>query len=445
MRALQEAIREASDPTLLMQRVTEQALALLPMADGASLEIRTDDDTLEYVAAVGTLKEFNGLRLNVHKSISGLALVSGEIVRTDDARDDPRADAEAVRRTGAVSMLALPLRSGTDQVAVLKVISHTPNAFGPGDDQALEALADFLRTALSLASELARVTTTLLAAGAAQDLDEPALQSARFVAEVMRPGLVEDIIGHQRIRDILSTTKMEMVLQPISDLGTGDIRFVEALTRFITSPPRSPDVWFAEAHRVGLGLQLELAAVHNAVSLLSHIPESVALCINIGPVALRSSGLLDLIPEQHRRRVVLEITEHEALDPVALAGPVSQLRESGVRIAIDDTGSGYASLSTLLRIKPDIIKLDRDLVRGVDHDPVRRALGRALVHFAQEDSHATVIAEGIETEAEAATLVALGVPLGQGYFLGRPCPVSHMNWGHTWHMIRPLTLLPDQR
>ncbi len=445
MGALQEAIREASDPTLLMQRVTEQAVALLPNADGASLEIKTDEHTLEYVAAVGTLREFNGLRLGIGGSLSGLAVRTGEITRTDDARIDPRVDIEAVQRTGVVSMLALPLRSGTDQVAVLKVTSQTSHAFGPDADHALEALADFLRTALNLASELARVTTTLLAAGAADGPQTPGLQSARFVAEVMRPGLVDDIIGHRRIREILSTTKMDMVLQTIADLTTGEIVFVEALTRFVTTPARSPDLWFAEAHRVGLGLQLELAAVHNAVALLDHIPEQVGLCINLGPVALRSAGLLDLIPDHQRQRVVFEITEHEAVDPIALSGPVNQLREAGIRIAIDDTGSGYASLSTLLRIKPDIIKLDRDLVRGVDHDPVRRALARALVHFTKEDSVATVIAEGIETEAEAATLVALGVPLGQGYFLGRPAPVGQLDWARTWHMLRPLPLMNDRR
>ena len=168
-------------------------------------------------------------------------------------------------------------------------------------------------------------------------------------------------------------------------------------------------------------------------------------CINVGPVALRSLGLLELIPQRHRGRIVLEITEHEALDPLSIAGPLAALREAGIRIAIDDTGSGYASLSTLLRIQPDVIKLDRDLVRGIDHDPVRRALARALVHFALEDSHATVIAEGIETEAEASTLVSLGVPYGQRYFLCRPGPLSHMTWARAWHMGRPLPVVPDDQ
>lgn len=441
MGQLQAAIREAADPTLLMRRVAEQAVELIPHADGASLEVRLDDETLEYVVAVGTLQGCVGLQLSVNTSLSGLAVRTGTITRTDDGRIDPRADTAAVRRTGAVSMLILPLHNGSDQVAVLKVTSTKAHAFTPADDAVLTSLADFMRTALDLAAELARVTATLLATGAVEGEEQPQVQSARFVAEVMRPGLVADIVGHHQIREILSTTKMDIVVQPIADLQTGRIRFVEALTRFVATPQRSPDQWFAEAHRVGLGLQLELAAVSNAVALLDHLPQDVDLCINVGPVALRSAGLLDLIPQRHRHRIVLEITEHEALDPAALTGPLEIIRGSGLRTAIDDTGSGYASLNTLLRVKPDIIKLDCELVRGIDHDPVRRALARALVHFAEDDSTATIVAEGIETEAEAATLVALGVPMGQGYFLGRPTPVSQLSWASTWHMSRPLPLL----
>lgn len=238
---LQEALKEASDPTLLMKRVAAQAVLLIPQADGASLEVRTDEETLEYVVAVGSLEPFVGLRLNVNTSLSGYAVRSGHIVHTGDALQDPRADVEAVRRTGARSMLALPLGTGANQIAVLKVVSANTDAFTASDDHVLTSLAAFLRTALDLASELARVTTTLLAAGAADDLDEARLHSARFVAEVIRPGLVDDIVGHRRIREVLATTKMDMVVQPITDLHTGEVRFVEALTRFIAVPDRSPD------------------------------------------------------------------------------------------------------------------------------------------------------------------------------------------------------------
>jgi EAL domain-containing protein (putative c-di-GMP-specific phosphodiesterase class I) len=433
--SLHDALREAADPSVLMHRVAEQAIHLIPAADGASLEIRVDDEMLEYVAAVGTLEPFGGLRLGIRGSLSGLAVLTGSVTRTDDARVDPRADPEAISRTGVVSLLALPLRSNGDRIAVLKVTSQQPGAFTASDDHVLSSLADFVRSAIDLSSELARVTTMLLASGQSE---KERLQAARFVAEVMRPGLLEDIVGHQRVRDVLAGTHLHTVVQPITDMHTGEIRLAEALSRFSATPARGPDQWFAEAHRVGLGLQLELAAVRSALDLLPGLPDGIGLSINVAPVVVRSGALLDLIGPANCRRVVLEITEHHAIDPVALAGPIAEARRAGVRIAIDDTGSGYASLSSLLRIKPDIIKIDRDLVRGIDHDPVRRAMVRALVHFSQEDSHAELIAEGIETEAEAATLVNLGVTLGQGYFFGRPVPPARFGDVHRWHMWRGL-------
>lgn len=440
MEQLRQALREAADPTLLMRRVAEQAVQLITHADGASLEVRVDDNTLEYLVAVGTLEPYVGLRLNIDTSLSGLAVLTGKITRTGDAPNDPRADIAAILRTGVISMLALPLADGEDRIAVLKVTSRQPHAFTPADDRILMSLADFVRTALRLSSELARVTTALLADGSTQDQEGESLQAARFVAEVLRPGLVEDITGHRHVREFLGTTKMDIVLQPISDLQTGRIEFVEALSRFVATPHRSPDQWFAQAHRVGLGAELELAAVQNAVSMMDHLPEHVSLCINIGPSGLRCGTLLDLIPQRHRRRIILEITEHEALEPVVLDGPLEEIRRAGIRIAMDDTGSGYAGLCTLLRVEPEVVKLDRELVRGIDHDPVRRALARALVHFVEEDGVATIVAEGIETEAEAAALVALGVRFGQGYFLARPSPPGQVRWEPTWHMSRPLPL-----
>jgi EAL domain-containing protein (putative c-di-GMP-specific phosphodiesterase class I) len=437
---LQQALHEAADPTLLMRRVAEQAMQLIPNADGASLEVRVDENTLEYLVAVGSLEPYVGLQLAIDTSLSGLAVLTGKITRTGDAPNDPRADTAAILRTGVISLLALPLAAG-EGIAVPKVTSQQPDAFTPADDRILVSLADFVSTALRLSSELARVTAELLADGGSDDHDEQSLQAARFVAEVLRPGLVEDIRGHRHVREFLGTTKMDVVLQPIADLQTGRIEFVEALSRFVATPHRSPDQWFAQAHRVGLGAELELAAVQNAVAMMDHLPGHVSLCINIGPSGLRSGTLLELIPQRHRRRVILEITEHESLEPLVLDGPLEEMRDAGIRIAVDDAGSGYAGLSMLLRIEPEVVKLDRELVRGIDHDPVRRALARALVLFAEEDGVATIVAEGIETEAEAAALVALGVRFGQGYFLARPSPPGQIRWEPTWHMSRPLPLL----
>jgi EAL domain-containing protein (putative c-di-GMP-specific phosphodiesterase class I) len=100
-------------------------------------------------------------------------------------------------------------------------------------------------------------------------------------------------------------------------------------------------------------------------------------------------------------------------------GSLRSLRQKGTRISIDDTGSGYSSLAHILKLAPDLIKLDRDLVSGIDVDPVRRALAAALVSFAAETG-AQIVAEGVETEDELVVLRQLGVRYAQGYYLGRP-------------------------
>jgi EAL domain-containing protein (putative c-di-GMP-specific phosphodiesterase class I) len=120
------------------------------------------------------------------------------------------------------------------------------------------------------------------------------------------------------------------------------------------------------------------------------------------------------------RRIVLEVTEHAAVrDYGRLNAAVGTLRSRGVRLAVDDAGSGFASLQHILRLAPDFIKLDMELTRDVDNDLARRALAAALISFAAEIG-ATIIAEGIETEAELSTLRDLGVAYGQGFFLARP-------------------------
>jgi EAL domain-containing protein (putative c-di-GMP-specific phosphodiesterase class I) len=125
---------------------------------------------------------------------------------------------------------------------------------------------------------------------------------------------------------------------------------------------------------------------------------------------------------------VIEITEHEFLgDDAALEYAVTRLRERGARIALDDAGAGYAGLHQLLRLRPDVVKLDRSLVGGVSGDPHRSALIAALVSFAT-DVGMSVCAEGIEREDDYAALVSLGVESGQGWLIARPAtdwPLPH--------------------
>jgi EAL domain-containing protein (putative c-di-GMP-specific phosphodiesterase class I) len=124
--------------------------------------------------------------------------------------------------------------------------------------------------------------------------------------------------------------------------------------------------------------------------------------------------------------VVLELTEHVLIEDYAsIQHALQSLRDAGASLSVDDTGAGFASLRHILNLVPDYVKLDISLCRGVDHDPARRALASALVTFTQ-DTNAVIIAEGIETPEERATLLNLGVSHGQGYLLGRPGPLPEL-------------------
>jgi len=237
------------------------------------------------------------------------------------------------------------------------------------------------------------------------------------------PGLVDSVQAKHRVASVLASGSMRVVCQPIVALDSGGLVGVEALARFPSPPEQPPDRWFAEAHAAGIGVDLEVEAVRSALSLLDHLPADTYLAVNVGPEAVRRIDDLALL-RSVGRRVVVELTEHLEVDDYdGLCSSMSRLREAGARIAIDDTGSGISTFAHILRLAPDVIKLDQVLTTGIDADPVRRALAGALITFASETG-AAVIAEGIETAAELDTVRSLGIPYGQGYLLGRPGPVE---------------------
>jgi EAL domain-containing protein (putative c-di-GMP-specific phosphodiesterase class I) len=215
---------------------------------------------------------------------------------------------------------------------------------------------------------------------------------------------------------------MRVVFQPIVALETGAFVGFEALARFTDEPVQGPDVWFAEAAALGRALELELAAVRAAVACVDDLPTDAFVSLNVSPESIMSSefvGAVDGIPFS---RVVVEVTEHAPVnDYPRMRSALQDLRERGARLAVDDAGAGYASLRHILQLEPDFIKLDVTLTRGIEAQRSQRALASALVTFGREVD-AAIIAEGIETEDELAVIRELGVPLGQGYYLGRPAP-----------------------
>jgi EAL domain-containing protein (putative c-di-GMP-specific phosphodiesterase class I) len=227
-----------------------------------------------------------------------------------------------------------------------------------------------------------------------------------------------------RIRAALEAGDPAIVVQPIVDLRSRRTVGYEALSRFASEPRRTPDVWFADAAAAGLGIELELLAARRAIEVLADLPADAYLAINLSPDAIVADGFGDLLAHVDPARLVVEITEHaEVHDYGPLVVALARLRAHGVRLSIDDAGAGFASFRHILRLAPEVIKLDISLTSEIDHDPAHRAVARAIVALGREFG-TTIVAEGIETASQLAALRALGVPCGQGYFLGRPAPPS---------------------
>ncbi|WP_299730939.1 EAL domain-containing protein [uncultured Tateyamaria sp.] len=221
----------------------------------------------------------------------------------------------------------------------------------------------------------------------------------------------------------------DIVYQPIMDARTRKPKGFESLCRFRSDPYRPPNVWIDEARQAGLQQELEVCLIEAALKALDHLPDNVYVSVNSSPDTVASGALADVLMPWPAERIVLEVTEHSMVaDYDKLLKELDVLRFRGVRLAIDDAGAGYAGLQHIVRLHPDIIKLDISLTAQIDTSVVRRSLGAALVSFAREIG-ADIVAEGIETGEELDTLTGLGVPLAQGYFLGRPSDLeTAVNW-----------------
>ncbi|MBI1353395.1 MAG: EAL domain-containing protein [Acidobacteria bacterium] len=211
--------------------------------------------------------------------------------------------------------------------------------------------------------------------------------------------------------------------QPIVDLHRGVAVGYEALVRFQGRVPLSPDKWFAAAERFGQRPELEELVTRQAILSRRHLPANCFLTINVSPSFLLSSRW-DAILESHRSLagVVVEITENESVAEYAeVHKKIKAVRERSGLLAVDDAGSGYSSLKHVMELKPEFVKLDRIFVTDCDSDCAKSALIE-MVGAAAGRLDAWVIAEGIETSDELDELIRLSVPLGQGYWLGRPVP-----------------------
>jgi EAL domain-containing protein (putative c-di-GMP-specific phosphodiesterase class I) len=231
--------------------------------------------------------------------------------------------------------------------------------------------------------------------------------------------------GEQSARYVLSRLiegkGLTMAVQPIVDLHTGKIHAYEALARFGRRRTDSPLHWLSVAEEFGERDLLERACLKVALELFARRPAGMRMSVNLSaPVLFDRRTLCMLESPEDLSDLIIEVTE-EALvqNDAQLQTAIHPLRERGATLAVDDMGAGYSGLRQITTVHPGYLKLDRSLVSTIDSDSDRQALVGALVGYA-EHVGSLLVAEGMETLAELNTLIDLGVPLAQGFYLGRP-------------------------
>lgn len=248
-----------------------------------------------------------------------------------------------------------------------------------------------------------------------------ALASAHFERERLRQETREEF------ERILLEEKISPTYEPIVRLSDGSVIGFEGLARGpVGSRLHTPMALFKTAEIWGLDYELDCLCRRLALQGARGLPEGVKLFVNCLPAAVH-----DPIFQASRIRealeatglspsdLVLEVSERQAIASYALfRDAIAYFSDLGVGIAVDDMGAGYSSLATALELRPEFLKIDRSLISGIDNDPPRREMVRALQVLA-ERTGAVVVAEGIERQEELETLLEIGVDCGQGFLFGR--------------------------
>jgi EAL domain-containing protein (putative c-di-GMP-specific phosphodiesterase class I) len=257
----------------------------------------------------------------------------------------------------------------------------------------------------------------------------------------VRPREVE---ARRRIVGLLATPDLiRPAFQPILSLTNGAVVGYEGFSRFATGPVRSPDRWFAEATRVGLGPELQAVAIERilAAATVAGLPNQSFLSVNVSPRYLAHPAVAAAVASADPSTLVIEITEEETVDNyVTLRRAMAPYLDRGVRFAVDDAGAGFASMRHVTELGPAYVKLDAYLVRGMRSRQTLQAFLRALNGFTIEIG-AVLIAEGVEKASDLAVLTQTGFPLlAQGYAIARPgspWPRVSANASRAWLAARP--------
>jgi EAL domain-containing protein (putative c-di-GMP-specific phosphodiesterase class I) len=235
--------------------------------------------------------------------------------------------------------------------------------------------------------------------------------------------------SRNKIEAVLGDKMLMTAFQPVRQLPEGHLIGVEALTRFVSDDGASADHWFSEAESVGLGADLEIAALLRALTAAQSVPEHLFIALNLTPATCldpRIQGLLEH-SQLAMDRIIVELTGQVPLDQYdSLAAGLAPLRQRGLRLAVDGGGAGFTSMDQVLVLRPDVIKLDRRFIEDIDTSEGQLLRVAAMAELARSID-AELAAEGVETDAELAAVTALGMTAAQGYLLGRPS-VHPLDW-----------------
>jgi len=419
MDRLVQALTASVDPASLMVRVAEQACAFMANADGAAVNLlRASDNSYVTVSACGVVAPAMGFVIAKDRSVQGIAAREKRPILIRDSHVDPRLS-ENVRainkQWGTRSWAMIPLVHNDTAIGSLMLAAAGPGAFTEADIEPMVAVSDFVSALIGSQFELSTLLTEVMTDD--PDRGQDAF-TARFVASVMMPEAVE-AERHQIHLDALleDPDVLGVAFQPIVHLASRRPIAYEGLARFPASMEGTPAQWFSTARRFGRSLDLEGAALGAVLAAARAIPRECPVSVNLSPNAVLEPAIQDALLAQDRR-LIIEITEHEPF-PDDLGGGLNRLREQGIDVAVDDAGAGYASFTQLLRLRPDIIKIDGELIADIDNDPAKRAITTALTSLAAE-LDAQIVAEAVETAGQLETLIGLGIEYGQGFYLGRP-------------------------
>ncbi|GFM20474.1 diguanylate phosphodiesterase [Mycobacterium sp. PO1] len=414
-----QALVASLEPASLVSRVAEQACAFAPKADGAAITLlRATDNAYVTVSAHGVLATAVGFVVPKRGSLQGRAARERRPQLIADAMVDSRLTARVRsmnKQWGTRSWAAIPLTYNDHAIGSLLLAAAEPGAFTEEDLDSLLAISEFVSALIGAQSQISSLLTQVMTDS--EERGQRAL-TARFVASVMLPETAEVGGLQDELESLLAQSNvLSVVFQPMVHLASGEALAYEGLTRFPPDSALTPQKWFTTARRLGRGVAIEHAALREVLTAATRIPDRYPVAVNLSPSAVLDPSIQELLVSVDRPLIV-EVTEHEPF-PESFGADLEKLRGAGVSVAVDDAGAGYASFVQLLRLRPDIIKIDGELVDGIDENPVKRAFATALKALGAELG-AKIVAEAVETPAQLDTLTRLGIEYGQGFLLGRP-------------------------